>query len=116
LSDFQCPYCRQFHDQSFSALRQEYVTTGKVRMAYINYPLPIHANAWPAAETAMCAGLQGKFWPVHDALFAAQSAWAEKKVAQPILDSIARVAGADTAALDRCVSTHAARPLILADV
>ena len=79
LSDFQCPYCKQFHDQSFAALRQQYVTTGKVRMAYINYPLPSHANAWPAAETAMCAGLQGKFWSMHDALFAGQSAWAERK-------------------------------------
>jgi protein-disulfide isomerase len=116
LSDFQCPYCKQFHDQSFTALQQQYVATGKVRLAYINYPLPIHMNAWPAAETAMCAGLQGKFWQMHDALFAAQSVWAEQKTAQPILDSIAHTIGIDTTSLNRCVTTHQARPLIQADV
>ena len=50
ISDFQCPYCKQFHDESFEALRKDYVATGKVRMAYINFPLPSHLNAWPAAE------------------------------------------------------------------
>jgi protein-disulfide isomerase len=116
ISDFQCPYCKQFHDQSFAALRQDYVATGKVRMAFINFPLPMHANAWPAAETAMCAGLQGKFWPVHDALFASQKAWAERPGAQPMLDSIASTVGVDTAALNKCVTSHASRPLIMADI
>src|SRR6185312_9267774 len=55
VSDFQCPYCRQFHDQTFDALRRQYVATGKMRIAYVNFPLPMHANAWPAAEAAMCA-------------------------------------------------------------
>src|SRR5665213_939942 len=38
ISDFQCPYCKQFHDESFESLRKDYVATGKVRMAYINFP------------------------------------------------------------------------------
>jgi protein-disulfide isomerase len=116
ISDFQCPYCKQFHDQSFDSLRQAYVATGKARMAFINFPLSMHINAWPAAETAMCAGLQGKFWPVHDVLFVNQKVWAERKPAQPVLDSIARAVGVDTTALNKCVSTHAAKPLILADI
>jgi protein-disulfide isomerase len=115
VSDFQCPYCKQFHDQSFAALRQQYVATGKVRMAYINFPLPIHANAWPAAEAAMCAGAQGKFWQMQDALFASQDRWAEKQPAAPVLDSVAQSLGVDTTALDRCVSSKAVHDLIEAD-
>jgi protein-disulfide isomerase len=115
VSDFQCPYCRQFHDQSFASLRQQYVTSGKVRMAYINFPLPMHVNAWPAAEAAMCAGAQGKFWQMHDALFAAQDTWADKRPATSVLSSIARTVGVDTAAMNQCVSSHAAKALIQAD-
>jgi protein-disulfide isomerase len=115
VSDFQCPYCKQFHDQSFDAIRRLYVTTGKVRIAYVNYPLPMHANAWPAAEAAMCAGAQGKFWSMHDALFTAQDRWAERRPATGVLDSIAQTVGADTVALDRCIAGHAVHDLIQAD-
>src|ERR1700674_2022472 len=52
---FQCPYCKQWHDQTYPAFRDQYVNTGKVRLAYVNFPLAIHAQAWPAAESAMCA-------------------------------------------------------------
>jgi protein-disulfide isomerase len=115
ISDFQCPYCKQFHDESFAALRKDYVATGKVRMAYINFPLPIHQNAWPAAEAAMCAGAQGKFWPMHDVLFSSQDAWEDQHPAVHAIDSLAASIGVDTMALDRCVSQHASKALIDAD-
>ena len=75
VSDFQCPYCKQWHDQTYAAFRDQYVKTGKVRLAYVNFPLSSHAHAWPAAESAMCAGAQGKFWQMHDALFTTQNKW-----------------------------------------
>jgi protein-disulfide isomerase len=115
ISDFQCPYCKQFHDESFATIRNDYVATGKVRMAYINFPLPVHMNAWPAAEAAMCAGAQGKFWPMHDALFASQAAWEEQHPAVHVIDSVATTVGVDTVALDRCVSQHVSKALIEAD-
>jgi len=49
---------------------KKYVDTGKVRLVVHDFPLNIHANAVPAAEAAHCAGDQGKFWPMHDGLFA----------------------------------------------
>jgi protein-disulfide isomerase len=116
VSDFQCPYCKQWHDESFAALEREYVTPGKVRLAFVNYPLPAHPNAWPAAEAAMCAGAQDKFWPMHDALFATQDAWATRHPPTAALDSIAYTVGVDTVAFDRCLATHATRPLIEADI
>lgn len=115
VSDFQCPYCKQFHDQSLAALRQQYVNTGKVRMAYINYPLQIHANAWPSAEAAMCAGAQGKFWQMGDALFASQSRWEDLRPPTPVLDSLAQSLGVDTAAMNRCMTRPDVHALIQAD-
>src|SRR5207249_9488018 len=67
MSDFQCPYCRAFALATLPLLEREYVTTGKVRFVYINLPLPsLHANATAAAEAAMCAARQSRFWTMHD--------------------------------------------------
>ena len=77
MSDFQCPFCKRHVDQTFPALEQEYIATGKVRWIFINFPLSIHRNAPPAAEFAMCAARDGKFWPAHDLLYRHQTDWAE---------------------------------------
>lgn len=115
VSDFQCPYCKQWHDQSYPDLVKAYVQTGKVRLAYVNYPLPSHRNAWPAAETAMCAAAQDKFWPVHDALFGTQEQWEKQPSPQPMLDSIAAAAGVEMTAFRSCVSGHLMKATIEAD-
>src|SRR2546423_12623964 len=75
VSDFQCPFCKEWHDQTYRAVLDQYVKTGQVRRAYVNFPLAIHANAWPAAAAAMWAGAQNKFWVMHDSLFASQARW-----------------------------------------
>jgi protein-disulfide isomerase len=77
MSDFQCPFCKQHADQTWPQLEKEYVATGKVRWIFINFPLSMHRNAAPAAEFAMCAAREGKFWPAHDLLFRRQKVWAE---------------------------------------
>ena len=61
-SDFQCPYCKQWHDVAFAGLVRDYVNTHKVRMAFLNMPLSMHQHAKPASEAAMCAAVQDKFW------------------------------------------------------
>ncbi|HXJ19102.1 MAG TPA: thioredoxin domain-containing protein [Polyangia bacterium] len=71
FSDFQCPFCKRVEPQ-LSQLEKEY--GGKVHMAWKNYPLPFHNNAEPAAEAAMAANAQGKFWEMHDKLFANNTA------------------------------------------
>ncbi len=47
ISDFQCPYCKMWHDSTYAAVKKEYVDTGKIRLAYVNFPLPMHKNAMP---------------------------------------------------------------------
>ena len=116
ISDFQCPFCKQWHDETFAKIDQEYVKTGKIRMAYLNFPLTrIHKNAQVAAEAAMCAGVQGKFWELHSSLFQTQPRWAEAKAPLIVFDSLARAAGVELKAWDACMTSHATAKLIDAD-
>ena len=114
-SDFQCPFCKQWHDESYKAIHDEYVRSGKVKVAYVNFPLNQHQNAMPTAEAAMCAAAQGKFWQFHEALFATQQQWEALPSPAAILDSIAGAAGVDKAAWKQCVQSGRMKPLIAAD-
>ncbi|MEP6620612.1 MAG: thioredoxin domain-containing protein [bacterium] len=116
ISDFQCPFCKQWHDQAFAALDKEYVQTGKVRLAYMNFPIPsLHPNARAASEAAMCASVQGKFWELHESLFISQPHWAAMQNPMPAFDTLATTAGVDAAKWRSCMSAHAALALIDAD-
>ena len=115
VSDFQCPFCKTWHDSVYRTLRREFVAPGSVRLAYVNYPLPNHANAFPAAEAAMCAGVQNRFWEMHDGLFDSQTRWASLPNASAIFDSVARANGVDVTAMRQCIASGATRALIRAD-
>ncbi len=70
FSDFQCPVCRVF-EPVLARVLDEY--RDQVRLCYKNFPLTrLHPDAESAAEAAVAAGKQGKFWPMHDKLFANQ--------------------------------------------
>jgi protein-disulfide isomerase len=116
ISDFQCPFCKEWHDKSFATIDRDYVKTGKIRVAYLNFPLSrIHPNAQAAAEAAMCAGVQGKFWELHESLFQTQEKWAPLKSPLAAFDSLARAAGVEPKAWNSCMTTHATARLIEAD-
>ena len=114
-SDFQCPYCKEWHDASYATILRDYVNTGKVRFAFVNDPLSMHVHSEQAAEAAMCASAQGKFWPMHQLLFATQDAWAEQADPAAFFDSLAAKAGVNMVEWRNCVTTHATRPMIQAD-
>jgi protein-disulfide isomerase len=108
MSDFQCPYCRSFALETFRALEQEYISPGKVRWVFVNFPLTsLHANAVAAAGTALCAARQGAFWPVHDLLYAHQDTWAPLKEPGPFLLSLADSTGISKPKLLECVKSPA---------
>jgi protein-disulfide isomerase len=114
-SDFQCPFCKAWHDADFQKLVKDYVATGRVRLAFLNMPLSIHPNALPAAEAAMCASVQNKFWPMQEALFATQAKWEEMPDPTPMLDSLAFANGVSMPAWRQCVKNHSTLSLIQAD-
>lgn len=94
-SDFECPFCKR----AAPTLKQvEEAYAGKVRIVFKHNPLPMHKNAVPAAAATEAAGLQGKFWPMHDKLFTAAS------LDRAALEQAAKELGLDlkafTAALD----------------
>ena len=115
VSDFQCPYCRQWHDEVFATVVRDYVARGKIRVAYLNLPLDIHMNAVPAAEAAMCTSVQGKFWQMHDALFRTQDRWAAMPDPRPVFDSLAVAIGVEPTGYRSCIQSGATRPMINAD-
>lgn len=71
FSDFQCPYCGAAEPILARVLRQY---QGRVRLVFKNYPLSGHEHAMEAARASLAARDQGKFWEMHDLLFAHQTA------------------------------------------
>jgi protein-disulfide isomerase len=72
FSDYQCPFCRRWHQQVYEPLLAAY--PGKIKLVYRNLPLTsIHPDAMSAAEAAMCAGEQDAYWPYHEKLFGGES-------------------------------------------
>jgi protein-disulfide isomerase len=68
FSDYQCPFCRRWHDEVAQALYAAY--PNQIRLVYRNLPLTsIHPDALSAAEAALCAGDQNVYWEYHDKLF-----------------------------------------------
>jgi protein-disulfide isomerase len=75
-SDYQCPFCKRWNDETEKLIEDTYVATGKVYFTYIPYGPNgqyIGPESKDAAMAAFCAGDQGKFWEYHDMLFANQT-------------------------------------------
>jgi protein-disulfide isomerase len=72
FSDFECPFCRRFHEQTYQALLDAY--PGQIRFVYRNLPLTsIHPNAMSAAVASLCANDQNAYWEYHDKLFSSDA-------------------------------------------
>ena len=72
-TDYQCPFCKRFYESTFADLKKNFIDTGKVKFVSRNLPLAFHQHALKAAEAAFCAGEQGKYWEMRDALFMNQN-------------------------------------------
>jgi protein-disulfide isomerase len=115
MSDFQCPWCARFARETLPALEREYIATGRMRLVYVNFPLPMHRNAVPAAELAMCAARQGRFWPVHDLLYRHQSRWEGLDQPGELFLDLADSAGANREETVRCLRNAEVRSLVRSD-
>ena len=74
FTDYQCPFCGRHVRETWPQIAKEYLDAGKIRYAMLDMPLAMHPRAFDAAKAARCAGDQGKFWEMHDRLFANQRA------------------------------------------
>lgn len=98
FTDLECPFCRNFHINTFDKIKQAYIDTGKVRFVTYDFPLDMHPNARPAAVAVRCAGDQGKFWEMRHLVTVNAAALSREKYAE-----IAKGLGLDTAKLDQCI-------------
>jgi len=91
FSDFQCPACGIYHPV-VKQLTQKFKDS--MTFVYRNYPLvQNHKNAQIAAEAAEAAGIQGKYWEMHDKLFESQAEWSASESAKDIFSGYAESFG-----------------------
>jgi protein-disulfide isomerase len=64
-TDYQCPFCQQFHNTSYAQIKTNYIDTGKIRFVSRDFPLGFHENAMRGAIAARCAAEQGKYWELR---------------------------------------------------
>ena len=116
MSDFQCPFCRRHAIETFPILEREYIATGKVRWIFLNFPLTgRHPNAAAAAQFAMCAANEGKFWPVHDLLYKYQDTWAPLKDPGAFLMTLADSVHVPRPVMVACLQDPASRQAVERD-
>lgn len=109
-SDYQCPFCKRWHDQVFHQLMAEY--PNQIRFVYRDFPLmSIHPGALPAAEAANCANEQDAYLDYHEALFSNQYNMDNDGLLQYAADL-----GLDTDAFRACLSSQRYRQEVLADL
>jgi protein-disulfide isomerase len=107
FSDFQCPFCVRSRP-TVNKVRETY--GDKVRWVFRHFPLDFHAQAEKAGEAAACAGEQGRFWEMHDLLWANAA-----KLKVPDLKAHAASLGLDTAKFDQCLDSGKDAALVHAD-
>ena len=97
FGDFQCPYCRRWHEEVFAVLSYP----GQIRIVYRHLPLTsIHPDAFAAAEAAMCAGEQSAFWEYHDKLFSSET------LGTDVYTQYAQDLNLDMTAFEACMTEH----------
>jgi len=109
FSDFQCPFCSRFYEQTLSQIEEKYIDTGKVNFVYRDLPLDsLHPNARPAHIAAECADEKGKFWEYHDVLFEKQSEWSSLPSAdlQITLTKYATDMGLQSTEFETCLNSQ----------
>ena len=99
FSDYQCPFCARYSNDTFPQLEREYINTGRVRYVFRDFPIEgSHPQAFKAHEAAHCAGEQGKRREMHDKIFANQ-----RTMSVDDLTAHAVALGLDKAQFEKCL-------------
>ncbi|HEV3457040.1 MAG TPA: thioredoxin domain-containing protein, partial [Thermoanaerobaculia bacterium] len=109
FSDFQCPFCSRV-TPTLEQVVSKYGS--KVRLVFRQFPLPMHPNAAKAAEAALCANEQGKFWEMHDAMFKDQAGLA----VDGLKTKAAGIAGLNAASFNSCLDSGKETPAVQGDM
>lgn len=102
FADYQCPHCARLSALPGPAIRRDYVREGLVQWRFYDFPLSSQTNAVPAALAARCAENQGRFWEMHDLLYARQNQWAGSGSPRGHFEDYAEEVGLDVEAWGTC--------------
>ncbi len=112
FSDFQCPYCAEYALDELPRIKRKLVDTGIVSYGFLHFPLKgIHPEAVAAGAAAECAGRQGRFWEMHDRLFAGQGRFSRAEFL-----TYAHEMGLDKTRFEECMLGEEAVAIVDADV
>jgi protein-disulfide isomerase len=108
FADFECPACGQFATVTEPDIRKRLVETGTISFRFLDFPLSQHRNSFAASLAAACANEQGKFWEMHDAIFAAQDRWASIATSRPkgVLQQLAEQVGLNVSQWESCFDSQ----------
>jgi len=114
FGDFECPPCGMLHPVLKEYARQ--YGPSKLRIIFRELPLvPTHQHALAAARSAEAAGMQGKFWEMHDMIYETQKDWHEAFDTRPIFEGYATKIGLDLEKFRKDISSDAAEQRIFLD-
>lgn len=109
FSDFQCPFCKRFFDETYQQLLTAY--PDKIRFVFRHLPLTsIHPEAFPSAEASMCANDQNSFWEFHDKVFENQD-----KLGRELYMQIANGLNLDMTEFENCIKTGKFKAMVQQD-
>lgn len=115
FTDFQCPFCKRYADETMGQIEKEYVATGKVKYIARTLPLEFHQFAQTAAEAAKCAGAQGKYFEYGDKLFTNQDSWSKETDVSKTFAGYAATLGLNGAKFNQCVTNGEQKAAVEAD-
>ena len=99
FSDYECPFCARFNAEVLKQVKREYIDTGRLRFVYKDFPLPFHQNAMKASMAARCAGEEGRYWEMHDALLENQQNIGD-------VDGLVKRTGLNAATFNECMKSR----------
>ena len=108
FSDYLCPFCGRYTNETLPTLLDQYVRTGQVRFVFRDFPLDsLHPTADIGHAAALCVAEQGPvlYWRMHDLLFLRQGQWSGLPDPAPFLASVAEEVGADMSAYEKCFTS-----------
>jgi len=104
FSDFECPWCARYDVLQMPDIKQRIVSTGRLRIRFVHFPLSIHQKSPYAHLAAACANEQGRFWEMADMIFGNQDEWVESSNPTGVLEGYASRVGLDMGRYRSCVS------------
>jgi protein-disulfide isomerase len=116
FGDFQCPYCKQFYQQSYADIKAKYIDTGEAKLVFFHFPLSsIHVNAEISSEAAECANRQGQFEAYYNALYTNGQGDGTGLDSASLKSYASQIAGINMTTFNTCLDSGQAKATVAAD-